>query len=232
MNVLEQERFARLQFPVHKIKAKTPQELFEILPGLRRYFQRLINVGDSCIAGEDLVRIIKYIVYVYDPDSDLMEEYPDDYRLLKETAAKEAGFKRNKDGEFPQLVQDIIDFKEKHVAGWILDYFKVKKNAVWQELRFLDEEIDLLYRDRTNSLLAGNVKTDSMNLIKPRLESRENLLKRFYAEHSDLKRATQDELFPVTPENVFKELKIPDEIWKVRQVKDVPKNTGIPETNH
>jgi hypothetical protein len=235
MSLLQQERFSRLQFPVHKVTAQTPVELFEILPGLRRYFQRLTNEGDACYRGpyaDDLVKVIKYIVFVYDPESDLLSEYPDDFRLLKETAAKEAGFKRNKDGEFPLYVQDIIDFKEKQITGFILDYLKVKKNAIWTEIKFIEEELDSMYRSRAKAISEGTIKADLMNLIKTRIEERENLYKRFYAEHSDLKKATQDDIYPVSPENVFKELKIPPEIWKVRQVKDVSKTPGVPETNN
>jgi hypothetical protein len=251
MNLNQQERFSRLQFPVHKVQAKTPEELFQILPGLRRYFQTLIKAEiefsipnpeagtekksktegyEAMWRGtypEDLVRVIKYIVFTYDPDSDLIHEYADDLRLIKEAAAKEAGFSRNKDGEWPLYIQEIFDFKQKHVVSWIVDYLKVKKNSIWMEIKFIEEEIDLLYRNRTAALLAGTVKEDSMRLIDARNEKKESLYKRFYAEHTDLKKATEDEIYPVSPENVFKELKIPQDIYKVRQVKDVLKTTGV-----
>lgn len=256
MNLNQQERFSRLQFPVHKITAKTPAELFEILPGLKRYFQKLEQESieyqtkkkkqkddepDSFFEGkadgyaakyrgvypEDLVRIIKYIVFVYDPDTDLINDYPDEPKLLKDAAAKEAGFHRMKDGEWPSYVQDILDFKEKTVVWWIIDYLKVRKNPVWTELKFIEEEIDFLYRKRTNELLKGDINSQTMRLIEERNEKRKSLYERFYAEHSDLKKATQEDLFPVSPENVYKALKIPQEVWKVRQTRDVPTNTGI-----
>ena len=246
--ILQQERFSRLQFPVHKIKAKTPEELFEILPGLRRYFQNLrptdvkkVNYQTQEVEGkvdgfeenyrgvfkDDLVKVIKYIVFVYDPESDLINEYPDDVRLLKEAALKEAGFNRNQDGEWPLYVQDLMTFKEKQVVTWILDYLKTKRNAVWTEIKFIEEELDSYYRQRKDALIKGEVKPELMRLVKERTDERDSLYKRFYAEHGDLKKATEDDLYPVSPENVFVELKIPPEVWKVRQVKDVPKDTGI-----
>lgn len=251
----QQERFSRLQFPVHKVTAKNPVEFFETLPGLRRYFQRysetLIDVeykkGDGTVVREkvkghdasyrgltpdDLVKIFKYIVFVYDADSDLITEYPDDHRLLKEAAAKEAGWRRNKDGEFPPYVQDILNFKEKHVAAWILDYMKVKRNPIYKEIVFVEQELEVLYRSRTDALVSGRVDASLMSQIKQRLDEKDNLYKRFYAEHLDLKKATQDDLYPVSPENVFNELKIPPEIRKVRQVKDVSKDTGVLEVHN
>lgn len=251
MSTMQQERFSRLQFPVHKVTAKTPEELFVILPGLRRYFQRLVTDGEyevlvveadgktkkvlapgyqpkyRGIFIDDLVKVIKYIVLVYDPESDILTEYPDDLRLMKEAGAKEAGFKRNPDGEWPLYIQDILDFKEKSVVDWIVDYLKVKKNPIWTQIKFIEEELETLYRQRQAALLRGEVKADLMKLIKERTDERDSLYKRFYAEHSDLKKATQDELYPVSPENVFKELKIPQEVAKIRQVRDVPKDTGV-----
>jgi len=254
---LQQERFTRLQFPVHKIQAKTPTELFNVLPALRRYFQALTKVNLDVVIPhpetntetkfktegykpsfkglypEDLTRIIKYIVFVYDPDSDLIDEYPDDYRLLKDAAAKEAGFIRNHDGSWPQYIQDILEFRNSDVVTWILDYFKVKKNQIWQEIRFIDEELDSLYRRRASKLSRSEVDRQEMDLIKLRLDERENLLKKFYAGHPDLKKASvQDELFPISPENVFKELKIPQEVWAIRQTTDVPKNARIEEARN
>jgi len=146
MNILQQERFSRLQFPVHRIKADTPVKLFEVLPGLRRYFQKIVEadievlttvedektgekkIHKSSIRGaeskfkglrsDDLVKIIRYIVFVYDPDSDLIQEYPEDSRLLKDAAAKEAGFNRMANDQLPlwswwqpyfiQIINDLL----------------------------------------------------------------------------------------------------------------------------
>jgi hypothetical protein len=255
-NQLEQERHSRLQFPVHKIKAKTPEELFEILPGMRRYFQKLIPDGKRHLVKddkenvikdgdgnpvevdgyeahyrgffpEDLVRIVKFIVFVYDPETDLMQEYEDNFSELKNAAASEAGFRRNKDGEWPLYVQDILQFKEKQVISWIIDYLKVKKNPIWMEIKFVEEELEQLYRTRARAIESGDIKSDTMRLVNERLELKARLYKQFYAQHNDLKKVSEEELYPVSPENVFKELKVPAEVWQMRQVRDVPKETGV-----
>lgn len=256
--MLQKERFSRLQFPVHKITAKTLAELFEVLPGLRRYFQRLVledipideyqngeinaTPGKVTAKGyapkyrgiftDDLVKIIKYIVFVYDPDSDIIIEYPNEPRLQKEAAAKEAGFKRNKDGEWSEYVQRIFDFREPAVVDWILDYFKVKKNPTWTQIKFIDEELDTLNNQRAAALLRGEVRPELMRLIKERADERESLIKRFFAEHSDFRKAAEEEMFPVSPENVYKELKIPVEVTRLRQVRDVLKDAGIEEAHN
>jgi hypothetical protein len=255
--LIQQERFSRIKTPVHKFKAKTPVELFQYIPNLRRYFQNLSNTAaqlevevpverlkedDDQIGGYDvkkmkvdgyeavpidIVRIITYIVLVYDPDTDLIHEFPNEIRAMKDEGATVAGFERLENGDWPPYVERIITFQDKHVVRWIIDYLKVKKNTIWTEIKFIEEELETLYRQRTNALLTGSVNSALMDTISVRLEKRDALYKRFYAEHVDLKNETQDELYPVTPENVFKELKIPPEVWRVKQVKDVPKDTGV-----
>ena len=255
MNAPTHERFSRLQFPVHKITAKTPLELFEILPGLRRYFQKLNDAQvevetkktDGSVVRElvdgfapnykglypdDLVKVIKYIVFIFDPDSDLVQEYPDDYRLRKEAAAKEAGYKRGKDGEFPPYVQRILDFKEKQVVDWILDYMKVKRNPIFKEINFVEQELEALYHSRAVALQEGRVEPQLLAQIKVRLDEKDVLYQRFYAEHTDLRKATQEEIYPVTPENVFKALQIPADFSKIRQVRDVSQNNGVVQVSN
>ena len=255
MNQPTHERFSRLQFPVHKITAKSPLELFEILPGLRRYFQRLSDdevevenrKGDGSVIKalvnghaanykglytDDLVKIIKYIVFVFDPDSDLVQEYPDDYRLRKEAAAKEAGFKRGKDGEFPPYIRKIIDFKEKQVVDWILDYMKVKRNSIFKEINFVEQELEVLYHSRSVALQEGRVEPTLLAQIKVRLDEKDTLYQRFYAEHTELRKSTQEEIYPVSPENVFKALQIPADFSKIRQVRDVSQNNGVEQIHN
>lgn len=226
------ERFEKLSFPIHKVTAKTPEELFKILPGLQRYFNNVMGIKDMRnlpaermsmpLPADYLVKIIKYIVFVYDPNTDLLQEYPDDMRLLKEAAAKEAGFSRDEFGEWPEYLKLAMDLKNDQVVGWIIDYLAIQKNATWRALKYLDEEIEVLYERRTIALKERDFKTDYFNMISDREEKRELLVRKFFAEHIDLKKEAQDIMYPVTPENVFKELKVPEEYWKIKQVKDVP----------
>ena len=226
---MKTERFSKLPYPIHKNTSLSPADLFEELPGLRRYFNSIpkgIKDLDDLPEGRrstplDIVKIIKYIVFLYDPETDLTYEYSDDIRLRKEAAAREAGFKRESNGDWPQHVADILDFKNEAVVDWIIDFLKVRKNTIWTEIKFIEEELDSLNRSRAESIRIGNIKSDIMNLTRERQDELYVLYKKFYADHTDLKAKTEDRLFPVTPENVFKELKVGKEIYQMRQIKDV-----------
>lgn len=230
----QQERFSKLPVPIHKVNAKTPEELFEAIPGLRRYFQQPRKIGekdgipiyDANYRGAeeaDLPKVFKYIVFLYDPETELTQEYPDEIRLRKDAAAKEAGFRRMSQGDWPPHIQDIMDFKEPRVNRWILDYLKVRKNRLWSEIKMLEEELDVLDRSRADALAKGEIVKDGHKISKEKREELDSLYKKFYTGHQDLKEATEKELVVITPENVFSVLEIPEEYWKIRQIKDVPK---------
>jgi len=261
----EDDRYSRLPYPIHKVTAKTPEELFKLLPGLGRFFQsdrhakytrakvktkketgvdengKIIWGDDEIVTDyymepsfrgvhpDDLVKVMKYIMFAYDPETGLLDEYRDDIPLLKDAAARDAGFRRSsdKEGDWPEYVKNIIEFREPQVVEWILDYLKVRQNKIWTEIKIIEEELEVINRRRVRSVITGEVKGGDMELARTRRDELETLYARFYANHKDLRKKTQEELFPVTPENVFKELKIPDAVWKVRQTKDVSKNKGV-----
>jgi hypothetical protein len=249
------ERHSKLSFPVHKFQAESPMELFQFLPGLRRFFQRVtidpvpvksvkfpgaINIkefeGNPVSANKteegtpgsyffnepkDLVKFIKFVIFVYDPDSDYVTEYPDELRLRKEAAAIEAGWVREEiSGEWPDWIKDIFELKDKVAVRYILDFLQVKKNNIWREIVLLQEELEHIYLSRATDFQSA-IKNNYDISAKKRIEELSVLFKRFFAEHADLKKVTEKDLFPVSPENVFIEMNVPEELYKMRQVTDV-----------
>jgi len=254
--MINAERHSRLPWPVHKIKAETPEELFQFLPGLKRFFQSVTTekVPSIKVPGtkntnireyegnpvskskteegtpgsyffnkpSDLVKFIVYVVLTYDPESDLVNEFPDELRLRKEAAAAEAGWVRESvSNEWPNWILDIFDLKDKMAVHYILDFLKAKKNLIWREIIQLQEELENIQFTRATDFQFA-IKNNYDLQAKRKREELESLFKRFYAEHSDLKKETEKELFPVSPENVFIELNVPEEFFKIRQVTDVP----------
>lgn len=226
--MIERERFSRLRFPVHKIEAQSVAALYKAIPGLKLYFQDADKTYLP-IWGNELVSVIKYIVFLYDENTDLTDEYPDDTRLRKDAAAKEAGFKRDEQGNWPLRIQDIMDFKDEVARGFILNYMKLNRSQTFSEIKMIEEEELAIQRIRAKNITDGvfSKKDDLLGAAKDRREAKELLIKKFYAEHSDLKAATEDELLPVTPENVFKVMNFPRHLTHITQVNDVSENTGV-----
>jgi hypothetical protein len=252
------ERYSKLKFPVHKIKAESPAELFQYLPGLRRFFQTLVPADSVEIDKEgnpvlddagkpvkalkthwsganpqDLTRLIKYVVFVYDSNSDLHEEYPDDYELLKNVALKDAGFRRNKDNFWQKyIVNDILELQDDTVVRIILDYLQIQKSAIWRQICFLNDELYVLYKNRMKSVQQGSVMASGMKDVREREDERLKLIRQFFQDHKDLEKMAADRLYPITPENVFRELKIPESLWKITQIRDVSETPQPLEADH
>lgn len=232
------EKYLKLKYPIHKIVAKTPAELFAQLPGLKRYFKTVTidsNTGlptsktkthegtSGCFffnLPEDVVKFMKYVFFVYDPNSDLVDEFPVELRLRKEAAAMDAGWKKDANDQWAEYIEEIFALKHQLTQDLIVDFLKVLKEPVWREMCFQQEELESISRKRLEDL-AFSIKNDYKKESQERIDNINLLWKRFYSEHHDLKEVTQKRQFPITPENVFKELDLPDEWWKVRQTTDV-----------
>jgi hypothetical protein len=262
MEYIRPERYHRLKFPAHKVTAKTPEELFEFLPGLRRFFQKLDedwveveewikeyddkkNYTGSAPSGkktrvwnykavwrgehpEDLTRLIKYIYFLYDPETDLFDEYPDNLAARKEAAAHDAGWKR-KQGNWPAYVTEIMELDNGLAVFLMVEFLKARKNNIWREIMFLEEELDRNYRIRaTDYEKSLQLKLDVSS--EQKLETLEKLKRKFWDAHEDLKAAAEDMALPISPENVFKVLNVPPSLQKVRQIRDVPKDPRIDES--
>lgn len=238
------ERHSKLLFPVHKITAKTPEELFKVLPGLKRYFNDFTGYKDHAdipherthmpLPSDQMVKMIKYIVYVYDPNTDLLMEFPDDIRLMKEAAAREAGFSRDGFGNWPEYLEHTMTFKEPQAVQWIMHFLQVMKSAIWKEVIMLREEIESIDRLRLEAMSERNfLKNDYFQQKKNRQEELDTLLLKFFAEHKDLQASAESGYkYPISPENVFQELTVPEGLWNLRQVSDVSKNPGESKEDH
>lgn len=258
---ISKERHSKLKHPVHKITAETPEQLFQQVPGLRKFFQRVTidpktgipvsrnftpkekykrlkprkddNEEEVWVDAEtgggpgshffnapiDLVKFIKYIVFVYNPDSDLVTDFPE-IRPRKEAAASEAGWERMANGDWPLWIEEIFSLKNKVCAQHVLDYLKVLKSATWSEIIQLMEDIDFMNQKRIEDR-AYSIKENYSDKIKDHQDKLSSYIKKFYAEHTDLKKETIREIFPISPENFLSELDVADEWFKVRQTHDV-----------
>ena len=102
------QRFARLTYPIHGLGAS----ILTTFPILKKIS------GFNEIKDE---RVIAYVIYLYDKGSDLPVEFKD-LSIRKESAATEAGFDRNEDGEWPGLVARLFDLGDPATRHLIINY--------------------------------------------------------------------------------------------------------------
>ena len=221
----------------------TPDDLFKIAPEFKKYFVSMeeadlrakkpheeLRLGLAEMTVLPLTETVRYIVLMFNPNNDLFKKYPDDYELRKEAAAKNAGFKREKGGQWPWYVQHIMRYENVSINRWIHDYLAAQKNRTWREIQLLEQEIDKLYLKRSKSieLEFDDIKSekaafDIVDQIEKLTGKLELQLAKYYAGNADFQKKDEFKLLPISPENVFKQLQVPEEWYKIKQIKDLKK---------
>lgn len=200
----DQEKFQRLRFKVHKrIEGKKIEVQF---PGLFKWkefapYTRPVRYKDLC-----------YLIFIYDPNSDLIEEFPE-LPDRKDAAAFEAGFERKDDGDWPEAVNKLMHLEDNKFIPAILRYLKICNNAVWREICATEVELDRMYELRLQPIKdeggrdASEIhkkRDDLEKMCNRRVANLGMLYKQFFADNDDLMGKTKEELVPISPENVFK----------------------------
>ena len=140
---MKDERFSKLKFPIHTLPEG--KSVLEALPILKTY------KAFDMYKGKYKDQVIKYVIYLYDKNSDLIEEYPD-IRDRKEEAARLAGFEmktKYQDSRpvtfWPEPISFAMNGRFDHDQGvgifkMIIAYLMMQNNAAWTELSVLEQE--------------------------------------------------------------------------------------------
>lgn len=201
-------RFDTLKYPVHRLKPGEPID--QAFPDLYKIpaFKKL---RASKKHAADHNRLVKYIIFLYDKNTDLLDEFRTDLRARKDAAATEAGFERIKGGGWPVSLQKVMDIQDDEVYFAILAYLKMQKYPLWTEIQVTEQELDEFNRIRfasitkkakkgeTDTIKAANEKDKLKEACEKRIKSLEGLYAQFYEDHTDVKKAEFDEM--ITPEN-------------------------------
>jgi hypothetical protein len=107
-----EERFSKLRFAVHKTPIEN--DLAQAFPNLFIYkeFKKF--------AHEHKALIIRYICFMYDPGSELIEEFPEDMEQRRNAAATAAGIERIGD-KWPKWFTLSINFEKEEVKKVMID---------------------------------------------------------------------------------------------------------------
>ena len=204
LSMIEKEKFSQLRFKIHK--RKEGQKIEEQFPGLFKWKELEPYKRPSRI--KDLM----YLIFLYDPDSDLIEEFPE-LHDRKDAAAVEAGLERKESGEWPVAVEKLMNLDDEKFIPAVLRYLKICNNTVWREIVATEQELDRMYILRMQDIPNTGTK-DASEIYKhrdqleamcnKRVANLKGLYKEFFSDNEDLKEETKDDMLPITPETVFK----------------------------
>jgi len=143
------ERFSSLKYNF----TKAHQPLDVAFPSLFKFpeFKRLLQWSQY-------EKITKYILVLYDRNTDLLHEFQSDLKARKEAAAIEAGYVKDRDGEWPDEVQGMMDIKNKAVYDAILCFLKIQNHSVWTNIVVTEQELEEFQKLRFWSIDTGTRK--------------------------------------------------------------------------
>lgn len=197
------EKFKYLRFKVHSLPPG--EELLLRFPDLK-------SLGSfSAYKKGDRNRIIRYIMYFYDPNSELIEDIQD-HRKRQEAAAEEAGIVRKPSGKFADDVVDMFDMKNEEVNEMIFDFLKIIDDKTWTILkvnemnfweltRLIADPID--GKDSKTILEAAEKKRKLREELKAIVADIETYSKKMFGDSEQLQAKAKKKLRAITPENVM-----------------------------
>lgn len=191
------ERFSSLKYKVHQATEpldKSFPDLFR-LPEFKKIKLR-----------KEWERIVKYIVFLYDPGSDLQTEFQE-LKDRKEAAAIEAGYVREPSGKWSKELILIMQIKDDETHAAILAFLKKFKSDDWTNIVVTTQERDefqeLRFKainDDTSDLYGDAKKKDGlMDSVDKRNTSLKLYKASFYGDSMELESPEFDEA--MTPEN-------------------------------
>lgn len=149
---------------------------FGIKRPLKKAFPK-IKMFKSFEVADD--KMIAYVLYMYDQNSPLKEQFPD-LKIRKEQAAILCGYKLGNDSE---LLQDLFFFASSKLVEMVDEFLRKQNNRIWSmivsnEQTFFEYQTKLLSPvegDRDKDILqALQIKSkimDDLNTINDRLDS-------------------------------------------------------------
>lgn len=199
------DRYSSIRYKVHQTK----EPLDKAFPELFRHdeFKKLKKRADCD-------RLVRFIMFLYDKNTQLVQEFQHDLAERKSEAAKDAGFER-KDGKWGVKIQDVMDIKDEDVTAAIMRFLKIQKSHVWTEIIICEQELFDYRVLRFNPVGKGKgegalddkdvidstVKKDKlMESCNLRMRELERLYEQFFGDNKDLQAAEFEE--SVRPETV------------------------------
>lgn len=190
------DRFSSLRFKVHQ--AQVP---------LDKAFPQLFRLQEfkKLKLRPDWEAITRYICFLYDPESELVQEFPD-LSARKEAAATEAGYVR--EGEkWPPSISLIMNMRDEDVYYAILEFLKIFKNHEWTDIVVTEQEmwefqklrLAAIDKEESDIYGAAKKKNELMQAVSDRRKLLKSLYAAFYGDNEDLEAPEFEE--QITPEN-------------------------------
>lgn len=182
----------------------------------------------------DCDNLVKYIMFLYDKNTQLIHEYQTDLKERKFAAAKDAGYYRKTGGTWGKEIQDVMDIQDHDATAAIMKFLKIQRHNVWTEIVVTEQELfdyqvmrftpvgkkgKKSTADDEKKIIESTVKKEALRkACNERIAALEVLYEQFFGDNKDLIAAEFEEAIrPETAERIiladkpYEEIKTPTE---------------------
>lgn len=204
----EKKAFGKLKYPV--LDLKEGEDILYKFPELAK-IKEFAAYGGSLTNDLDRNKVIKYIILLYDINSDLIEQK--DLQKRKESAATLAGFERHhQTDEFSKKVKDMFELKDRTIYEMIFAYLreqnimewmllKTTEQAFYENQKLIIKPIDVDSGDKEKDILGAATTKEKLSDISDKyLEKMHKYEKLIFGDNKDVQEEVKK---PVRPETMI-----------------------------
>lgn len=209
------DRYSSIRYKVHLAKNSIIKEFPELFK--HKEFQALTDRAD-------FEPLIKYIMFLYDKNTQLIHEYQTDLNERKAEAAKDAGYRKT-GAKWPKNIQDVMDIQDPVATAAIMQLLKMQRHNVWTEIIITEQELFEYQSLRftpvgkkkakrgsamdEKMIIESTVKKEALlKACNQRISILENLYAQFFGDNIDLQQAEfEEQVRPEIAERLFSDLK-------------------------
>lgn len=187
----------------------------------------------------DCDQLVRFIMFLYDKNTQLIHEYQTDLKARKEEAAKDAGYRRQTGGTWGKEIQDVMDIQDHDATAAIMKFLKIQRHNVWTEIVVTEQELfdyqvmrftpvgkkgKKSTADDEKKIIESTVKKEALRkACNERIAALEVLYEQFFGDNKDLIAAEFDEM--ITPEKAERLLQLtPAPYEEIKSTVDVLSN--------
>ena len=182
----------------------------------------------------DCDQLVRFIMFLYDKNTQLVHEYQSDLKERKFAAAKDAGYNRKTGGGWGAEIQSVMDIQDHDATAAIMAFLKMQRHNVWTEIVVCEQELFDYQAMRftpvgkrgkkstaedEKKIIESTVKKEALRkACNERIVALESLYEQFFGDNKDLIAVEFEEAVrPETAERIiladkpYEEIKTPEE---------------------
>ncbi len=168
----------------------------------------------------DCDQLVRFIMFLYDKNTQLIHEYQTDLKERKFAAAKDAGYYQKAGGGWGAEIQAVMDIQDHDATAAIMQFLKMQKHNVWTEIVVCEQELfdyqvmrftpvgkrgKKSTAEDEKKIIESTVKKEALRkACNERIVALESLYEQFFGDNKDLIAAEFEEAIkPETAERII-----------------------------